>query len=828
MGASVLATEAPHSIHLEYPSHSQLISALTANIGPTVTQQSFYGDGKGGDATYAWSAGSYCPGGTSGSPATADGIVCILPSTQSASTAGRYLLQPSSGGIDVRTLGFQADGPDNSALVPTLMSVLANGGYEGGQSVIFPATPGQGFTAYYFSKPFVIDAGGEYKCSGTRGASGIELVFAAGQDGMIQEGGSVSPTGGYGEGTIDSCTIISLGEGYAYAAQNSSTLSSVGMNADLDGLIPATTWHVGDGIIATPGGGGYYAPLTIAAGVQPGAYISGVSGSTLTLAAGYTTNPLLYGYATAPFTENGPWNFTAGDTIQVGNITETAVTSGTAAGTFQIGANWAAAVANLASAINTNAAGAAWGAPLTTPNVSALQYNTVTANTIVFTDLTLGTAGNSFASVYTPAFGPGIENPAGSFPSATFQYGYATANASGLVINQLPVALKYTVQTTIGSDSVLVTAGPRLLVPGDLVWSDAFPFGTMVLTASGTLGNQTVTMDSAFLTAGGQNALATHTSGSPGQLWVIPAGIKRDAAANASNNYITYWPVGLEMACTSASPFNCTTSHDLYNTYLEDWVGRWTAGDNTGASDSIGEEWADNYVTDFMEGGTVGSAYFNPNSNSVESGTALYGPMGNCYNDNFSAMFGGYVVPSAGSCAASVGLVPSTSGSPWIEFTNQAYLANGGGPYISNSPAYAELNGEWHASGSGLAQYCAMLSGSGTASAMFGVSTSCSLTNALVFGWDGSAYTMDYWVYGTYIQFPTTPDSANYYPPIFPGGLQIRVTTIGGLPTCNSTEQGLELVVNNGVASPTYASTVSTTGSTAQKVFCNGTNWTYQ
>ena len=51
--------------------------------------------------------------------------------------------------------------------------------------------------------------------------------------------------------------------------------------------------------------------------------------------------------------------------------------------------------------------------------------------------------------------------------------------------------------------------------------------------------------------------------------------------------------------------------------------------------------------------------------------------------------------------------------------------------------------------------------------------------------------------------------------------------TISGLPTCNSGAAGLFAYVTNGVASPTYYGTVSTTGTTNDPVFCNGSNWVY-
>lgn len=59
------------------------------------------------------------------------------------------------------------------------------------------------------------------------------------------------------------------------------------------------------------------------------------------------------------------------------------------------------------------------------------------------------------------------------------------------------------------------------------------------------------------------------------------------------------------------------------------------------------------------------------------------------------------------------------------------------------------------------------------------------------------------------------------------GLLKLQSTTIASLPTCNSGTAGEMTYVSNGVASPTYNGTVSTTGSSNDLVFCNGSNWTY-
>lgn len=51
--------------------------------------------------------------------------------------------------------------------------------------------------------------------------------------------------------------------------------------------------------------------------------------------------------------------------------------------------------------------------------------------------------------------------------------------------------------------------------------------------------------------------------------------------------------------------------------------------------------------------------------------------------------------------------------------------------------------------------------------------------------------------------------------------------TIAGLPACAAGIAGFRVAVTNGVATPTFGATVSTTGAVWSPVVCNGTNWIY-
>ena len=149
----------------------------------TVQQQGFYAPGDGGRRTYQWNFTSYCAGGTSGAPTAADGIVCVLPIGQSASVAGRYIMQ-TPGGLDVRQFGMQAGvGFDNTPYVGALMTAVGNPSENSGVDIIFPQVPGQTYTEYHFSQSFHVTRHVRFRCQGLVNGGGdasVRFVFPDG------------------------------------------------------------------------------------------------------------------------------------------------------------------------------------------------------------------------------------------------------------------------------------------------------------------------------------------------------------------------------------------------------------------------------------------------------------------------------------------------------------------------------------------------------------------------------------------------------------------------------------------------------------------------
>ena len=218
-----------------------------------VQQQGFYAPGDGGDATYQWSLTSYCAGGTSGAPVPADGVICVLPIGQSASTAGRYLFQ-NPGSVNVLAVGMQPDGVDNGSLVQTLMNAVSapnNNNSNHTSKIVVPPVLGHSQTNYYFSKPFILARSSIVDCetSNLTGYGGVGLVFAAGMDGVRGESGYLTPDSGWGEGNIRGCNIMSFGYATGIVTPGTGNASSVNFRDDTD-IANNTTFAVGDGIVA--------------------------------------------------------------------------------------------------------------------------------------------------------------------------------------------------------------------------------------------------------------------------------------------------------------------------------------------------------------------------------------------------------------------------------------------------------------------------------------------------------------------------------------------------------------------------------------------------
>ena len=258
---------------------------------------------------------------------------------------------------------------------------------------------------------------------------------------------------------------------------------------------------------------------------------------------------------------------------------------------------------------------------------------------------------------------------------------------NGSSVRRLPVEDAFTVNITSGSPNVTVTGGPSLLMPGDYIWSSAFPLGTVVRSVSGTIGAQTVSMTTfALLGDVYQNATATQTGG---HMWLLPAGLKTFVQTSLHTNYFSGFAWGLEMQCSDwATPTaGCNASLAQENSFYANMIGRLVIGNNSGASIAIMDQYKYSTIADIAEMGSVGSNYFAENSNSAEDSTSLYGAIGLCVNSNSSSFFGGYIVTNGGYCMNGIGVATSPGGT--VVFWNPIAAYPSGSPTTYNGNFYS-------------------------------------------------------------------------------------------------------------------------------------------
>ena len=361
---------------------------------------------------------------------------------------------------------------------------------------------------------------------------------------------------------------------------------------------------------------------------------------------------------------------------------------------------------------------------------------------------------------------PGAYLASVSGTSVTLATGFALTSSpvySSAYMFRLPAALASTVTTTTGSTTVTTTGGPYLFLPGDLIWSDAFPYGSTVNTVSGSVGAQTLTIDNAYLDAA-VLATKTHTAGS-GKMWLVPASFKRRASGQSHNVYSIGWPVGLQMSCSANGSDNCDNSRDYNFGSERSIVGRWVGGNNTGSSLSIGAFYNTSLRYDIFEGGSLGSYYVGETYEGYESGTAYTDVVLNCNDSNYSTFFGYYQNSPNGSCG------------------------NSTDPYNTNPSNPAE---------------------GGTVKALSIGPTSVSIAGLPSL--TGNAFS------GAFLYLDAPVAGGYIYNPVL-------IANLNPCSTYPGTTQVVSNGVAVGVSG--YGVAVSTTGAAKRKVFCDGTSWTY-
>jgi hypothetical protein len=200
---------------------------------------------------------------------------------------------------------------------------------------------------------------------------------------------------------------------------------------------------------------------------------------------------------------------------------------------------------------------------------------------------------------------------------------------------RLPADLACMASYTSGSPHIGLNC-PFLATPGSLVWTDAFPLKSWILSAAGRKGNQIATISS---TGADSSATASYTGG--GRLWVIPAGIHFTTTGYAEHNYVNGFGAGILALCSSAGKLNCTGMAHRANVIEGNLWGRYYSGNNTGGGSVQGTTFIHDFINDSLDDGTIGNMYSGESYNSSET-DAINAVQGNCANQNASSYVGDY------------------------------------------------------------------------------------------------------------------------------------------------------------------------------------------
>ena len=531
---------------ITHSSHAALISATTGSGYAKIAQAGFTSSGDGGAAEYAWNPNSTCPTGVSTS---GDGITCILPSGQSAGTAGRYLIQFPSGQINARAVGMAPGGQDNSPYLTALMNAVSPAGsFTAGGAVVLTGTPGQNQTDfYYFSQPFDISRNIRLICQSSQapsGSYGVGIVVAAGEDGVILDVSSTSPDGGADFGGIEGCSILGLGDSLGQMTAASPTILHALLN-NASSTILAPQWASGDGII-----GAYNSQQnTIGEGFTPGAYLSAVAPSgfkqTLTLATGFQA------YISDPNSEYSslyrlPAALAHTVTTTFGTDTFTDTTGSSAScfyngdiiwsDAFPYGATVAMATGSCGSQIVT-----VYDRFLRTPAPATVTHNGTT--TSIGPDVSGATTSTATASTtFSALSGYSASN---AFTNAVFNNGH---NNGWTNTNTMPSWLQY----DLGSGNSATVIGYSLALPtqgafvgagqSPAVWTFLASNDSATCTGSGSSWTTLDTQTGQALTPGGANAAYPISNSTAYRCYQV------HITAAVSGNYVSVGSMTLNVA----------------------------------------------------------------------------------------------------------------------------------------------------------------------------------------------------------------------------------------------------------------------------------------
>ena len=203
----------------------------------------------------------------------------------------------------------------------------------------------------------------------------------------------------------------------------------------------------------------------------------------------------------------------------------------------------------------------------------------------------------------------------GAGPSITLAGGVTANTTHAVYAYRLPKELAYAATYLINSAEVTLASGPaRMLQPGDMIWTDKAPFGTIITQTSGNAYPQTIWMGQIDHRRE-QRSSATGT----GSLWLIPAGHKRRNSSRAENDFVNHFPVGQQMTCSSGFRVGAATT----------WTYEaWTANTVYLVNQEVTNDSGKTYVATSASGTSAGSGGPTGTGTGIVDGTVTWNYVG--------------------------------------------------------------------------------------------------------------------------------------------------------------------------------------------------------
>jgi hypothetical protein len=367
-----------------------------------------------------------------------------------------------------------------------------------GYSVVIPPVYGAWPTNYWFSGPLIFTRAAHITCGGSAtpssgSAGGANLIFAAGVNGVTPEWGAVRsppyPPTSSGKGSIymDGCGIMSMGYGVNIPVAH---FGDTTITADLwsyGDSITSPPWEAGDGVVVSSGTA---VRMSNGGTFTQGSNIVTFSGSMLAAFGSMHVNGPIYSYPGTGTCTPAP----CAQNIVLPGTFITAVDS----------------VGSSAACVAANSAGNVPCVTMSSPAASNAINVTTYASTPSGTKIGVG----AYVQSCSPCTASAATLTLGSGYSILLDPIVTGSTSEGVI--RLPQELGMSVTPTYGSNYAQLTSQVNCaytgsyppivgglpcptLMPGDLIWSDLFPLGT-VLEAIVTKATVTASISGTTLT----------------------------------------------------------------------------------------------------------------------------------------------------------------------------------------------------------------------------------------------------------------------------------------------------------------------------------------